>query len=92
MLMLLLAVATSSAVPPTVHRDAAFAVKKQPGVPYGQGVLCKAKPCVACEAGMKSNGPVRRGTFSLRLHDAPAVAALALAGHLYCYTGTSRDH
>lgn len=26
-------------------------------MPYGQGVLCNAKPCVYCKGGLKSNGP-----------------------------------
>ncbi len=26
-------------------------------MPYGQGVLCDAQPCVYCKGGLKSNGP-----------------------------------
>ena len=45
------------AAPPAVHTDAAFEVKEQLGLPYGQGVLCNAKHCIYCTGGLKANGP-----------------------------------
>lgn len=42
---------------PSVHTAAVFQVKEQMAVPYGQGVLCNAKPCVYCKGGESRNGP-----------------------------------
>ena len=46
-----------SAAAPAVHKDAIFEVREKLGVPYAQGVLCDAKPCVRCTGGLLSNGP-----------------------------------
>ena len=49
--------AVALAAPPAVHRHAAFEVKEQLGIPYAQGVVCNAKPCVPCHGGLKTLGP-----------------------------------
>eukprot|EP01051_Picozoa_sp_SAG22_P009591 SAG22_NODE_808_length_7080_cov_4.802034_5_plen_388_part_00 len=56
-LQLLASAAPASGAAPSVHTAAAFEVKEQLAVPYGQGVLCNAKPCVYCKGGERKNGP-----------------------------------
>ena len=56
-MLALVASAVALASPPAVHRHAAFAVKEQLGIPYAQGVVCNAKPCVPCHGGLKTLGP-----------------------------------
>jgi acetyl esterase/lipase len=59
-------------------RTVADCPRRRLGVPYGQGVLCNAKPCVYCKGGLKSNGP--KGCSEACQNPEPGAAGPAAPG------------